>query len=163
MNIVENSVVEMHFELKNGEGKLLDSSEGQEPLLYMHGKNQMLPALEKQLEGKAAGDKLNAVITPEEGYGRRVDEAVMDVDIAEFGEGADEQIHVGLQFIAQGDEGDRLATVVARDGDKVTIDLNHPLADEELHFDINVVSVREATEEELSHGHVHAHGDSCNH
>ena len=160
-SIAKDSIVELHFTLKNGAGEVLDSSEGQEPLLYLHGHQQMLPALEAQLNGKKQGDKLDTVIEAKDGYGTREEELLMEVPITEFGESP--ELTVGMQFVAQGVEGaqDRLATIKALNGDMVTVDMNHPLADVDLHFDVEVFSTREATAEEISHGH--AHGPNGHH
>jgi FKBP-type peptidyl-prolyl cis-trans isomerase SlyD len=162
MEIVKDAVVEFDFNLTDKDGKVLDTSDGAEPLLYIHGYEQMLPKLEAELEGKKKGDKFKLVVAAEDGYGVRDEELLMEVPITEFGDESD-HIVAGAQFWAHSGEEERLATVVSREGDDVVVDLNHPLADVELHFDVEIISARVATEEELTHGHVHSHGESCSH
>lgn len=156
MNIEQGKVVSIDYTLKNSDGQILDSSEGQEPLPYLHGAGNIIPGLEAALDGKAEGDQLNAVIPPEEAYGQR-DEAqigkVARTDLQGVGE-----ISVGTQLQAQTPEGPRIVVVTDMDEESVTIDANHPLAGETLHFDVTVCDVRDATPEELEHGHAHAPG-----
>lgn len=153
MKISKGKVVSMHYALRDATGQILDSSEGQDPLDYLHGYGNIIAGLEKALEDKAVGEKLNAVIPPEEAYGIREESLVKTVPLANFHD--PHAVEVGAQFQAETSRGPRLATVTEVDGQDVTIDLNHPLADQTLNFDIDVVAVRDATEEELSHGHVH--------
>ena len=159
MNIAKNLAVSIHYTLKNGDGKTLDSSSGQDPLTYLHGNGNLISGLEKELEGKVAGDKITAVIPPEEAYGQREDQLIQQVEKSQFSE--QEQVVVGAQFQVQTQAGAMIATIAAVDGDQVTVDMNHPLAGETLHFDVEVVEIREASEDELSHGHIH--GEGCNH
>lgn len=157
MQISANKVVSIHYTLKNGAGDVLDSSAGREPLAYLHGAGNIVAGLEKALEGKASGDKLNVSIVPEEGYGPRHDALVQDVPRDAF-QGVDD-IQPGMQFHAQGPSGPMVVTVVETSDDSVKVDGNHPLAGETLHFDVEVTDVRDATDEEQEHGHVHgAHG-----
>ena len=153
MNISKGKVVNIHYALNDAAGEVLESSEGQAPLEYLHGHGNIIAGLEKALDGKAAGDKLKAVIPPEDGYGIRDETLVKELPLSSF-QGPDE-VAVGAQFQAETSQGPRLATVTKMDDENVTVDLNHPLADQTLSFDIDVVDVREATEEELSHGHAH--------
>ena len=127
-----------------------------DPLAYIHGFGNLIPGLERELEGKKVGDKSHVVVKPEEAYGVRHDELVQEVPLASF----DDASHVqeGAQFQMHTPEGARIATVTKVSGDKVTIDLNHPLAGETLHFDVAIENIREATETELEHGHVHGPG-----
>lgn len=157
MTVAKNRVVSIDYQLKDATGKLIDSSEGSEPLVYLHGNGNIIPGLEKVLEGKDAGESVVCVIQPVEAYGERDENLVFKVGKDEF-EGAD--VEVGMQFEAQGEEGAQIVTVVGVEGDEVTIDANHPLAGETLHFDVKIVDVREAQAEELEHGHVHG-GCSC--
>ncbi|AKH68545.1 FKBP-type peptidyl-prolyl cis-trans isomerase [Spongiibacter sp. IMCC21906] len=154
MNIANNCVVAFHYTLTDDEGNELDSSTGKEPLAYLHGHRGIIPGLEKELEGKAAGDAMKVTVQPSEGYGELNPELVQAVPREAF-QGVD-QIEVGMQFQAQG-EGGQAQMVVVKDvnDESVTVDANHPLAGQTLHFDVSVENVREATEEELSHGHVH--------
>ncbi len=157
MQISPNKVVSIHYTLKNDAGDVLDSSAGREPLAYLHGAGNIVAGLENALEGKASGDKLNVRVAPEEGYGPRHDALVQDVPRDAF-QGVDD-IQPGMQFHAQGPSGPMVVTVVKTGDDSVTVDGNHPLAGETLHFDVEVADVRDATEEEQEHGHVHgAHG-----
>ena len=153
MNISKGKVVNIHYALNDAAGEVLESSEGQAPLEYLHGHGNIIAGLEKALDGKAAGDKLKAVIPPEDGYGIRDETLVKELPLSSF-QGPDE-VAVGAQFQAETSQGPRLATVTKMDDKNATVDLNHPLADQTLSFDIDVVDVREATEEELSHGHAH--------
>lgn len=156
MQIAANTVVQIHYTLKNSEGNVIDSSDGQEPLAYLHGGGNIVEGLESALAGKATGDKLDVTVEPERGYGDRRDDLVQTVDRSNFV--GIEQIEVGMQFLAQTPWGEQPVTVVAVADDNVTLDGNHPLAGEVLNFAIEVVDVREATEEELQHGHAHGEG-----
>ncbi|MBV1789557.1 peptidylprolyl isomerase [Marinobacterium sp. D7] len=153
MQIAANAVVSIHYRLTNAAGEQLDSSEGQEPLAYLHGASNIIPGLENALAGKVVGDKLSVTVEPEEAYGPVKEELVQDVDRSNF-EGID-VIEPGMQFMAQTPWGQQPVTVVSVEEDVVTLDGNHPLAGQTLSFDVEVVEVRAATEEELSHGHVH--------
>lgn len=153
MNISKGKVVNIHYALNDAAGEVLESSEGQAPLEYLHGHGNIIAGLEKALDGKAAGDKLKAVIPPEDGYGIRDETLVKELPLSSFQ--SQDEVAVGAQFQAETSQGPQLATVTKMDDKNVTVDLNHPLADQTLSFDIDVVDVREATEEELSHGHAH--------
>jgi len=156
VQIAADTVVVIHYTLKDDAGKVLDSSAGGEPLAYLQGHGNLVPGLEKALEGREGGTKLAVTLPPEEGYGKR-DEALIQRVPKRSLQGSGE-IRKGMQFRAQTGEGLRVFTVSAVVGDMVTLDGNHPLADQTLHFDIEVVSVRSATAEELEHGHVHGAG-----
>jgi len=150
VEITADRVVTIHYTLKN------DGSDGGEPLAYIQGHGNLVVGLEKALEGKRDGDTLAVVIEPADGYGRR-DEALIKRLPKRALQGSGE-IKKGMQFQAQTEQGVRLFTVTALAGDMVTLDGNHPLADQRLHFEVKVVEVREATSEELEHGHVHGAG-----
>jgi FKBP-type peptidyl-prolyl cis-trans isomerase SlyD len=156
VKIAADSVVLIHYTLKDDQGKVLDSSAGGDPLAYIQGHGNLVPGLEKALEGKSAGDKLEVTLVPAEGYGERNEELVQRVPKRQLQGGG--EIKKGMQFRAQTDEGLRVFTVTGVAGDMVTLDGNHPLADQTLHFDVQVTDVREATSEELEHGHVHGAG-----
>jgi FKBP-type peptidyl-prolyl cis-trans isomerase SlyD len=156
MNIKKDKVVTIDYSLRDAAGKLLDSSEDGQPLIYLHGNDNIIPGLEKHLEGKQAGDSVSCVVPASEAYGERDEGLVFKVSKKEFGDAKD--IAPGMQFEAHGDDGSQIVTVVDIADDEVTIDANHPLAGESLHFNVKVVGVREATEEELHHGHVHSGG-----
>ncbi|QEW05993.1 FKBP-type peptidyl-prolyl cis-trans isomerase [Nitrincola iocasae] len=150
MQIDQNTVVSIHYTLTNSEGNVMDSSVGQEPLAYLHGASNIIPGLENALTGKAAGDTLAVTVDPEQGYGEVREEMIQAVERSNFA-GVDE-IEVGMQFMAQTPWGEQPVTVVGIEGDSVTLDGNHPLAGQTLKFDVEVVEVRSATEEEVTAG-----------
>lgn len=152
--IGKNAVVDIHYTLKNDEGQVMDSSEGRDPLSYLHGANNLIPGLEKELEGKATGATFQTSIPPSEAYGESNPEMVQTINKEMF-QGV-ENIEPGMAFTAQGPQGQQQVVVTKVDGDEVTVDANHPMAGKTLHFDVEVVNVREATEEEIEHGHVHS-------
>ncbi len=155
--IADDKVVSIHYTLTNADGDKLDSSDGGAPLAYLHGHQNIVPGLEKQLAGKTTGDSVVAVVPPEEGYGERIDQPPQAVDRSQFPD--DVEIVPQMSFMAQGPNGQPVRVFVTRATDeKVFIDTNHPLAGEELHFDVEIVDVRDASDEELSHGHVHGPG-----
>ena len=156
MQIADHTVVSFHYTLTDDEGQVIDSSEGREPLTYLHGSGQIVPGLEKQMEGRAAGDRFSADVAAEEGYGVRHEELMQEVPRAAF-QGV-EDIQPGMQFQGNGPEGQINVTVTKVENDVVFIDGNHPLAGQTLHFDVEVTNVREATAEENEHGHVHGAG-----
>lgn len=159
MLVSENCVVSIHYTLTDKEGDVLDSSEGKDPLHYLHGASNIIPGLEKELEGKSTGDQLSVVVSPDEGYGNRQEQLVQQVPKAAF-DGID-HIAPGMQFQAQTEGGTMHVVVTDVAEDTVTVDGNHPLAGQELSFDVSVENVREATEEEISHGH--PHDETCDH
>ena len=156
MIIAKESVVTMHYTLKNEAGEVLDTSAGREPLVYLHGVGGLIPGLEKELEGKQANDKLNAVIPPEEAYGSRRDDLLRVVSKEGFQ--GEEALVEGMRVQLETDRGPAVAVVSGIEGENVTLDLNHPLADVTLHFEVEVLNVREAEDEEIAHGHVHGEG-----
>jgi FKBP-type peptidyl-prolyl cis-trans isomerase SlyD len=156
MQAIQDKVVTIHYKLTDRNGELLDSSEGQDPLAYLHGRGNIISGLENALSGKSAGDKLNVTIPPEEAYGVR-DEALVRVLSRSAFKDVDE-LETGMRFQTDTEQGVQIFTVTAIEGDQVTIDGNHPLADEELNFDVEIVAIRNASEEELTHGHVHGPG-----
>ncbi|RKQ97085.1 FKBP-type peptidyl prolyl cis-trans isomerase /apo-metallochaperone SlyD [Kushneria sinocarnis] len=158
MQIADNTVVAFHYTLTNDAGEVLDSSEGREPLTYLHGSGNIIPGLEKELAGHNSGDQVKARVEPSEGYGEVQPSLVQDVPRDAF-QGV-EDIQPGMQFQAQTEGGPLLVTVTKVEGDTVTVDGNHPLAGETLNFDVNVQEVREASSEEVEHGHVHGEGGS---
>lgn len=157
MTIKENSVVTMHYELKDENGQVLDSSTGQEPLTYLHGASNIIIGLEEQLEGKQVGDKVVAEVAPEKGYGMPVDALVQEVPTSAFGEDID-KVEVGMRFQAETEQGPVPVVVTAVENDIVTVDGNHPLAGKQLHFTCSIEEIREASPEEIEHGHVHGPG-----
>jgi len=158
MVIEKDRVVTIDYTLKDASGKIIDSSEGSPPLVYLHGNENIIAGLEKHLLGKGPGDKVSCVVPANEGYGERDESLVFKVTKGEFGSGA--EIEPGMQFEAHGEGGAQIVTVVGIEGEEVTIDANHPLAGAELHFSVEVRDVREATAEEIAHGHIHS-GCDC--
>lgn len=156
MQIAKNNVAALEYELKNDEGEVLDSSKGGDPLAYLHGCGNLIPGLEAELEGKTDGDAFQVRIAPEQGYGERQEAMVQEVERSQFP--PDAEMQIGMQFQAQTEHGPHVVTVVGIEGDMVKLDANHPLAGVALNFDVKVVEVREATAEELEHGHVHGPG-----
>ncbi|MHB1531605.1 FKBP-type peptidyl-prolyl cis-trans isomerase [Acidithiobacillus sp.] len=153
MIIAKDKVVTIDYTLTDEEGELIDSSEGEEPLIYLHGHHGIIPGLENALAGHRAGDKVQVSIPPEEGYGDWEEDLVEVVGVEDFDD--PEELEVGMQFETMTEEGSKMATVIDIEGDDVTVDLNHPLAGMTLNFDVTVLGVRDATTEELAHGHVH--------
>lgn len=157
MPIGQDSVVTIHYTLKDDAGEVLDSSrEGGEPIAYLHGHGNLVPGLERELEGKNAGDKVVVSVTPKDGYGEFDKNLVQQVPRRAL-QGIKNPT-VGMRLHAQTPQGPRAVTITRLVGDMVTIDGNHPLAGKNLNFDVEVTDVRAATEEELSHGHVHGEG-----
>ena len=157
MLIANQHVVAIDYTLSNDAGEVIDSSAGAEPLVYLHGAGNIIAGLENALVGKAVGDELEVSIEPEDAYGEYSVELITNLGRDMF-EGVDE-LEVGMQFHASApDGGMQIVTVRDIDGDQVTIDGNHPLAGQQLNFKVKVISVRAATEEEISHAHVHGEG-----
>ena len=156
MEIAKNKVVQIHYTLKNDVGEVLDTSDGKSPLAYLHGVGQIVAGLENTLTGKKAGDAFQVVVKPEEGYGVRKDELIQQVPKSGFQGGGEPSLGMQVQF--QAGEEIAIGVITQMENDLVTIDFNHPLAGFNLHFDIEVVDVRSATLEELSHGHAHGEG-----
>ena len=159
--IAKNSVVSVSYTLTDDAGKVLDSSDGSKPMMYLHGSGDIVPGLEKALEGKGAGEALKVRVEPAEAYGEVIENGVKTIERAAF-EGVD-VVEVGMAFEAQAPDGSAQHIMVTKvEGDNVTIDINHPLAGVALNFDVKIVSVRDATKEELEHGHTHE-GDGHSH
>lgn len=149
MKIAKDTVVKIHYTLHDAEGNQLDSSEGKDPLQYIHGKGMLISGLEAMLEGKEPGAKFKAVIEPKDAYGEYNEKMVVEVPRNQFE--ADTPVEVGMQFQASTEDGQVcIVRVIEVSDDKVKVDANHELAGKQLTFDVEVVDVREATEEELS-------------
>ncbi len=164
MKIEKNVVVSLAYQLKLDDGVVIDQSTVEAPLDYLHGHNNVITGLEKELEGKVVGDKFTAVIAPEDAYGEHNDALVQRVPANVF-QGVD-QLEVGMRFIADTDQGQIPVEITEVDGEEVVVDGNHMLAGQTLTFDVEVVATREATEEEKAHGHIHAaesEGCGCGH
>ncbi len=153
MQIGKEKVVSIHYTLRDNEGNTLDSSIGQAPLVYIQGIGNLIPGMEDGLEGKAKGDKLEIKVSPEKGYGVRDDKMIQKVPRSAFG---GEEVKKGMQF--QTDQRGQVVTVTEIGFDSVTVDGNHPLAGVALNFSVEVLDIRNATSDELTHGHVHGPG-----
>lgn len=152
MQIAKHKVAAIHYTLTDNTGKVLDSSAGRDPLYYIHGMGNLIPGMEEGLDGKSKGDKFNIKVSPEKGYGVKDPNQVQQVPRSAFGT---QPIEVGMQF--QTNQGG-VVTVTKVGLESITVDANHPLAGVELNFAVEVVSIREASADELSHGHVHGPG-----
>lgn len=153
MQVKENHVVQIDYTLTNNQGQVLDSSNGKQPLAYIHGHGQIIPGLEQALEGKAAGDKFDVTIPAEQAYGEHRPDLVQQVPASAFA--GVEKVEPGMRFQAETDQGPIPVTVTAVTDEAVTVDANHELAGQELNFAVKIEAVRAATETELDHGHVH--------
>jgi FKBP-type peptidyl-prolyl cis-trans isomerase SlyD len=157
MKITKDKVASIHYTLRDNEGTIIDSSEGRDPLNYLHGAGNLIAGMEEGLEGKSKGDKLNLKIQPDKGYGEKDDSLVQKVPRSAFG---DQEVKTGMRFSTnQGG----VVSVTHVGLDSITVDGNHPLAGVELNFAVEVVDVREATQDEISHGHVHGPGGHHHH
>ncbi len=153
MKIKKNTVVTIDYTLKDDNGNVIDSSEGRGPLKYLHGNGNLILGLERQLEGKEKGESLHIKVLPEEGYGEIDLGLIQEVPKNLFEDS--EQLEVGMQFQAQTENGTYILTIKEVKPDSVIVDGNHPLAGKNLNFDIEIIDVREATQEEIAHGHAH--------
>lgn len=157
MLIAANKAVSIDYTLTNEAGEVIDSSAGAAPMVYLHGAGNIIVGLEKALEGKSAGDELSVVVEPEDAYGEYSAELIATLGRDMF-EGVDE-LEVGMQFHASGPDGSmQIVTVRDLEGNEVTVDGNHPLAGQRLSFQVKVIDVRDAHDEEIAHGHVHGEG-----
>jgi FKBP-type peptidyl-prolyl cis-trans isomerase SlyD len=154
--IADGHVVQIHYTLKDDTGVVLDSSEGDEPLAYLHGADNIVPGLEAKLTGRGVGDRVSVKVAPADGYGERAGEP-QPVPRDAFPD--DLELEEGMQFVAEDDDGELVPIWIAGvEGDVVVVDRNHPLAGVTLNFDVQVVDVRDASPEELEHGHPHGAG-----
>jgi FKBP-type peptidyl-prolyl cis-trans isomerase SlyD len=157
MQVARHTVVTIDYTLTDDEGTVLDSSEGGTPLAYIHGLGNLIPGLEEALEGLTAGDSVRVSVPPEKGYGELRDELRRVVPRDRFE--TDEEIEIGMMFHSPGPDGSlQVVRVVAVDPGEITIDGNHPLAGMTLNFAVTVTGVRDATAEEIDHGHIHGPG-----
>lgn len=154
LTIADGLVVVMNYTLRSDGGELLDSSEVDDPMAYLHGSDNIVPGLEKALEGKTVGFKAKVTVEPVDGYGEREDEPPDVVPRSAFP--SDAELEVGMHFMAEGPDNDYAPIwVVGIEGSNVLVDSQHPLAGKTLHFEVEVLAVRPATADELSHGHPH--------
>lgn len=157
MTIAQNSVVTLHYQVSDAaSGEVIDSSEGAEPMVYLHGHQNIIPGLEAALLGKNIGDAFEVTVAAADAYGEYSEDRVQKVPREAFT--GVESIEPGMAFTAQTQQGPVNLIVVEVEDELITVDANHPLAGKVLAFSVSVESIREATEEELSHGHVHGEG-----
>ncbi len=157
MQVAQDTVVSIDYRLTNDEGDVIDTSEGAEPLSYIHGRGQIIAGLEGALAGRTTGDSFQVRLDAADAYGEYQADLVQTARRAQFG---GDEPEVGMQVRAEGPEGTQVLTIVSVEGDVVTLDANHPLAGVPLTFDVTIVEVRPATKQELAHGHAHGtHGD----
>jgi FKBP-type peptidyl-prolyl cis-trans isomerase SlyD len=157
VKISKNSVVSIDYTLRDGAGEVLDQSQAGDPLVYLHGYEQIVPGLEAALSGKASGERVVAVIEPAQAYGEK--SGVAAVKVPRTGLPPGMEVEVGMALDAQNAEGDDLTLWITRvDASDVYVTEDHPLAGITLHFDVTIREVREATKDELSHGHAHGPG-----
>ncbi len=157
MLIAANKAVSIDYTLTNDAGEVIDSSAGGAPLVYLHGAGNIIGGLENALVGKQSGDELDVSVEPADAYGEYSAELVATLNRSMF-EGVDE-LEVGMQFHASGPDGSmQIVTIRELEGDDVIVDGNHPLAGQRLNFKVKVVEVRDASDEEVAHGHVHGEG-----
>ncbi len=161
MNISKNCIVTLNYTLTDDENKTLDTSVGGEPLVYLHGAQNIIPGLEEALEGKKQGDKFKVSITAEKAYGEHMEEMIQNIPKNQFPPGQD--LQPGMKFQANSPQGPIVLTVIEVGETDILVDGNHPLAGENLNFDVEVAEVRSATEEELNHGHAHGPGGHHDH
>jgi FKBP-type peptidyl-prolyl cis-trans isomerase SlyD len=159
MQAVNETVVSIHYTLTGDDGTVIDSSEGKAPLSYLHGARNIVPGLERALDGKAVGERIEVTVPAEEGYGPREDQLVQPVPKSQFPENLEPK--VGLRLQAQTPAGPRTVTVVQVEDETVLLDANHPLAGQTLNFTVSIVDVRDATPEELEHRHAHEPGEEA--
>jgi FKBP-type peptidyl-prolyl cis-trans isomerase SlyD len=158
----DGKVVSIHYTLRDDDGDVIDSSSGGEPLEYLHGAGNIVPGLENAMAGKAIGDKFKVTVTPAEGYGDVEGDGPREVPRSAFPK--DAELEEGMQLFVRGPDGEPFPVwVVAVHDDHVLLDANHPLAGENLHFEVEVVAMRDATKEEVEHGHPHGPGGHHHH
>jgi FKBP-type peptidyl-prolyl cis-trans isomerase SlyD len=153
MQVDNDKVVSFHFTLTDDQGGVIESTHSQAPMAYLHGRGNLIPGLEQALAGKGPGDTFDITLRPEDAYGEHDSGLVQRINRDEFP--PDAGIAVGSEFQVEDEKGLSLVTITEIDEDDVTIDGNHPLAGETISFKVQVVEIREATDEELTHGHVH--------
>jgi FKBP-type peptidyl-prolyl cis-trans isomerase SlyD len=156
MNIENKKVVSFHYALSNGQGEQIESSRDREPMVYLHGAGNIIPGLEKAMLGKAAGERFEVTVEPAEAYGERNENGIQRIPAKHFKQSG--RLKVGQPVILHTKQGQVQVTVVKVGRFNIDVDQNHPLAGQALTFDVEVIDVRDATDEELSHGHAHGPG-----
>jgi FKBP-type peptidyl-prolyl cis-trans isomerase SlyD len=154
MQIGPDSVVVFDYVMSDEDGVVIDRGSGPAAMAYIHGHGQMMPGLERALEGRVVGDRVQAVVPPEDGYGPGGEDEEIRVPRSELP--AELDLEPGAELEGTDEEGETdTFWVVAVEGDEVVLTRSHPLAGMTLHFDVTVTKVRPATEDELEHGHAH--------
>jgi FKBP-type peptidyl-prolyl cis-trans isomerase SlyD len=159
MKIIKDTIATIHFTVCSSDGTQIDTSRNSEPMVFLHGSQFLIQGLEDELVGRTAGDKFNVDISPVLAYGERHEELVQSVPITMF---EDMDLNVGMTFRASTDDGEQSVMIIDINEEEVVVDGNHPLSGLTLNFDVEVLEVREATEEEIAHGHPHTEG-GCEH
>lgn len=155
MKIEKNRVVRFHYALSDVDGAELESSQGREPLAFLAGHGGIIPGLEAAFEGKETGDKFEATVTPDQAYGERREGLTQRIPKKHFGNA---RLKPGATVVMQTQQGQRMVTVQKVGMSVVDVDLNHPMAGKTLRFTVDIVDVRDASEEEIRHGHAHGAG-----
>ncbi len=163
MQIARHTVVTMTYTLTDDQGQVLDQADTDQPFAYLHGADNIILGLEKQLTGKQANDSLVVTVAPAEAYGEYDERMTQQVPRSMFEGIPEEQIFAGAEFHAQTGAGNQTIRIAAVDANSVTIDANHPLAGVTLTFDVTILNVRPASEEEVAHGHAHGEGGHHHH
>lgn len=159
--VAKDLVVKIAYTLRSSDGEVLDSATEDDALYYLHGHGNLLPKFEEHLNGAKPGDDVAFKLSPEEGYGDKLEDPVQRID-REMLQG-DFEPEVGMQIVADFGDGPRVFEIQTVTQEYIEIDLNHPLAGEELHFEVKVLAIREAHPTELEHGHAHGDGDHHHH
>lgn len=154
MQVEKHMVVSMHYTLTDEAGNTMDSSEENDPMTFLVGADQIIPGLERALMGLSIGDKKLVIVSPKDGYGERDEEMIQEFERSELPDADQLELEEVLEF--EDEEGDTVeGSVIEITGEKVTVDFNHPLAGETLHFQTEIIDIRKASPEEIAHGHVH--------
>lgn len=154
--VADGVVVSLDYTLRV-DGEIIDTSEGNEPILFLQGHGQVIPGLEEAINGMKAGERKSFSVTPDQGYGDEDPDAYAEVPRSEFPENF--PLDPGTELLLTDEEGEELEAFVISAGDEIVrLNFNHPLAGKNLHFEVEIAGLRNATPEELSHGHVHTHG-----
>lgn len=156
MSIKNDMVVQFNYTLRDEQGEVLETNEGSDPIVYLHGHNNMMPGVEDAITGKTFGEKFSVTLAPETTYGVRDEEAIQRVSVKHLQ--GEKVWKAGMHALLNTEQGQRQVTVMKVGKFMATVDVNHPLAGRELSFDLEVIEARDATDEELAHGHVHGKG-----
>lgn len=157
MSLIQNKAISFNYTLKDDKGNILDTTKGSSPFSFLSGNRQILPKLEDALNGMLLGSKKNVKIDAADAYGEYNEEAIQKVERTNFPKDVD--LQPGMQFVTNSPDGHQMPFVISEIKENVvTIDFNHPLAGKNLEFDVELLDVRDATAEEIAHGHIHGQG-----